>query len=88
MNLLPAGWSFDGKRVLDFGCGAGRTLRHFLTEAESADFWGADIDAPSIEWMQEALCPPLQAWRCGPAPPLGLEHGSLTSPGPFPFSLT
>jgi SAM-dependent methyltransferase len=24
-ELLPAGWSFDGRRVLDFGCGPGRT---------------------------------------------------------------
>ena len=24
--MLPEGWTFEGKRVLDFGCGAGRTL--------------------------------------------------------------
>src|SRR3954452_13422339 len=30
--LLPKNWSFQGKRVLDFGCGAGRTLRHFFAE--------------------------------------------------------
>jgi SAM-dependent methyltransferase len=77
LDRLPDGWSFEGKRVLDFGSGPGRSLRHFLTEAESAELWGADIDAPSIEWMQENLCPPLHAWRCGPAPPLGLELGSF-----------
>ena len=48
LRLLPDDWSFDGKRVLDFGCGAGRTLRHFLSEAEKGEFWGADVDAPSI----------------------------------------
>ena len=26
VRMLPDDWSFGGKRVLDFGCGAGRTL--------------------------------------------------------------
>ena len=77
VGLLPDDFSFEGKRVLDFGCGAGRTLRHFLSEAEDGEFWGADIDAESIDWMQEALCPPLHAWRCSHGPPLGLEYGSF-----------
>ena len=45
LELLP--WSLAGRRVLDFGCGAGRILRH-LGEAQLA---GCDIDAPSIEWV-------------------------------------
>src|SRR4051794_14301874 len=53
--VLPAEWSFDGKRVLDFGCGAGRTLRHFGAEAERAEFWGCDIDAPSIAWLEKHM---------------------------------
>lgn len=77
LGLLPDDWSFAGRRVLDFGCGAGRTLRHFLTEAETGEFWGADVDAASIEWLQGALCPPLHVVRSAEAPPLGLEHGSF-----------
>jgi SAM-dependent methyltransferase len=77
VDLLPEDWTFEGKRVLDFGCGAGRTLRQFLPEAESAEIWGADIDAPSIEWLEANLCPPLRAWHCATWPPLGLEHGSF-----------
>ncbi len=77
LDLLADDWSFEGKRVLDFGCGIGRTLRHFLSEAESAEFWGADIDAPSIDWLQANLCPPLHAWRCANSPPLGLEPESF-----------
>jgi SAM-dependent methyltransferase len=76
-SLLPDDWSFEGKRVLDFGCGAGRTLRHFLSEAEGAEFWGTDIDRPSIEWIEANLSPPLHAWHSHHAPPLGLEHESF-----------
>jgi SAM-dependent methyltransferase len=77
LDLLPTDWSFEGKRVLDFGCGAGRTLRHFLAEAESGELWGADIDIASIAWLEANLCPPLHALRSRPAPPLELEGGSF-----------
>ena len=75
--MLPGDWTFEGKRVLDFGSGAGRTLRHFAAEAETAEFWGCDIDGPSIEWMQESLCPLFDAWQTIAVPPLALEHGSF-----------
>jgi SAM-dependent methyltransferase len=77
MGLLPEDWTFAGKRMLDFGCGAGRTLRHFLREAEQAEFWGADIDERSIAWLRENLCPPLRPLHCAPTPPLDLEAGSV-----------
>lgn len=77
LKLLPEDWSFSGKRVLDFGCGSGRTLRQFLAEAQDGEFWGADIDAPSLEWMERVLCPPLHAWRSAAGPPLGLEPASF-----------
>lgn len=75
VQMLPPDWSFDRKRVLDFGCGAGRTLRHFLDEARRAEFWGADIDAASIAWLERSLTPPLHAVRSRPDPPLGLDYG-------------
>src|ERR1051325_7603490 len=77
LELLPSDWSLAGKRVLDFGCGAGRTLRHFLDEAAHAEIWGADIDTPSIEWLQANLCPPLHVLRNDEAPPLALEPASF-----------
>jgi SAM-dependent methyltransferase len=77
VGLLPAGWSFEGKRVLDFGCGAGRTLRHFLAEAEVAEIWGVDIDGPSIDWLQGSLCPPLHAMRGPREPPVDLAAGTF-----------
>ena len=77
VRLLPDGWTFEGKRVLDFGSGAGRTLRHFAREARSAEFWAADIDGPSIRWLRENLSPPFHAWQSTQNPPLGLEHESF-----------
>jgi SAM-dependent methyltransferase len=63
LDLLPPGWSFQGKRILDFGCGSGRVLRHFLDEAQVAELHGCDIDAGSIEWLRENLSPPLRVFR-------------------------
>ena len=77
LDLLPADWSFEDKRVLDFGCGAGRTLRHFLAEAEEAEVWGVDIDTASVAWLGRELCPPLHVQQAPASPPLGLEHGSF-----------
>ncbi len=62
--ILPAGWSWQGKRVLDFGSGAGKVLRQFAPEANEAEFWGCDIHEPSIEWVKGNMCPPFQAFAC------------------------
>jgi SAM-dependent methyltransferase len=77
LALLPSHWSFEGKRVLDFGCGAGRTLRHFLREAEVGEVYGSDIDSESIAWLDEHLSPPLRVFRNGERPPLPLADESL-----------
>jgi SAM-dependent methyltransferase len=77
LGLLSDDWSFDGKRVLDFGCGAGRTLRQFLSESQSGEFWGADIDGASIDWLRANLCPPLHVCRSWAMPPLDLQPGSF-----------
>jgi len=77
LRLLPPGTTLEGLRVLDFGCGAGRTLRHFLEEAGDGEFWGADIDAGSIAWLHGNLCPPLNAVHCDVDPPLAFESESF-----------
>jgi SAM-dependent methyltransferase len=73
VDLVPADWSWEGRRVLDFGCGAGRILRHFLDEAARGEFYGCDIDGPSIEWLDRQLSPPLRVFKSEDAPPLPLE---------------
>ena len=77
VDLLPEGFAFDGKRVMDFGCGAGRTLRHFMGEAERCELWGVDIDATSIELLRETVSPPLHVMRSEYMPPLELESESF-----------
>lgn len=77
IDRLPPDWKFDGKHILDFGCGAGRTLRHFTAEAAEAELWGCDIDEESIHWMQEQMCPPFHAFVNGPEPPLDQPDASF-----------
>lgn len=73
-SLLPADWSWEGKRVLDFGCGPGRTLSEFATEAQEADFHGCDIHAESIAWAK-ANHPEFTFFVNREEPPLDLPGG-------------
>jgi SAM-dependent methyltransferase len=59
IEALPDGYSFEGRRVLDFGCGSGRVLREFLPEAALGEFWGCDLHPPTIAWLDQHLSPPL-----------------------------
>ena len=77
LRLVPEGTSLEGKRLLDFGCGAGRTMRHFMAEARDGEVWGADIDQRSVEWLRANLCPPLNAIRCEVDPPLPFDAGGF-----------
>jgi len=77
LELGPGDASLQGQRWLDFGCGAGRTMRHFLSQAEVAEIWGTDIDESSIKWLNDNLCPPLRAIACGVDPPLPFESDSF-----------
>lgn len=43
------------ERILDFGCGCGRTLVHLKELAPRARFDGTDIDAAAIDWCKENL---------------------------------
>ena len=45
----------DAARVLDFGCGCGRVLRHVKQRHPGWDITGMDIDAEAIAWCQQYL---------------------------------
>lgn len=57
------------RRVLDFGCGCGRTLRWFLRECPDVEFHGADVDEEAIEWCRANL-KSARFLRNDPLPPL------------------
>lgn len=75
LGMLGHQLDLEGKRVLDFGCGAGRVIRHFDEEASAAEIWGCDIDAASIEWAKQHLSPPFHFALSGESPPLSFPDG-------------
>lgn len=77
LTALPESWTLEGKRVLDFGCGAGRTLRHFIADTPSAEFSGCDIDEPSVAWLRANLSPPLRVFVNLSEPPLDVPDGAF-----------
>lgn len=77
LSTLPDDWSWQDRRVLDFGCGSGRVLRHFLDEAQSAEFYGCDIHAESIAWAKQHLSPPLHIFGSDEQPPLPFRDDHL-----------
>ena len=70
VSRLPPGWSWKGRSALDFGCGAGRVLRHFAPEADLCEFHGCDIDEPATAWARKHLAPPFKLFRSRETPPL------------------
>jgi ubiquinone/menaquinone biosynthesis C-methylase UbiE len=42
-------------RVLDFGCGCGRTIRWFLRDGGTVEFHGVDVDANAVDWCNKHL---------------------------------
>lgn len=72
--VLGEGWSWSGKRVLDFGCGSARVLRHLVGTTADAELHGCDIDAPSIDWVRRSL--PVHAFVNALDPPLPVADGT------------
>jgi ubiquinone/menaquinone biosynthesis C-methylase UbiE len=75
LELLQAsGFSLEGSdRVLDFGCGAGRMIRHLKAFSESCEIWGTDISAPHIFWAKQYLDPPFHFVTTTTVPHLPFE---------------
>lgn len=63
--------------MLDFGCGAGRTLRNFLDVAHDGELHGCDIFGAGVRWVGEHLMPPVHAFASREEPPLELADGAV-----------
>lgn len=76
-NLAGTGVSLrDFGRVLDFGCGAGRTLRWLTARFPEVHFSGCDVDADAIAWCQRNL-PGADYRTNGPVPPASFPDVSF-----------
>lgn len=76
--LADAGFAFrPGQRVLDFGCGSGRMIRHFKREAETSRFFGVDIRSEHIMWCRHHLSPPFTFATTTVVPHLPFEDSSF-----------
>ena len=62
MVQVFSGGGFDvtqAKRILEFGCAAGRMVRHLPVIAPAAECWGTDISSKHIQWCRHHLTPPM-----------------------------
>jgi SAM-dependent methyltransferase len=64
------------RRVLDFGCAAGRMLR-FYPRPDRCECWGVDIKAQHIAWCEEHLSPPFLFAATTTLPHLPFEDNSF-----------
>jgi SAM-dependent methyltransferase len=64
----------DGGRVLDFGCGCGRTLRWLVDDHPGVDFHGVDIDEQAVKWCSSYLTG-AHFEKGAQEPPLSYPHG-------------
>lgn len=65
----------SGNRILDFGCGAGRMLRHFHAHADSCRIMGCDLSGEHIIWAKQYLSPPFQFFINTTIPHLPFSDG-------------
>jgi SAM-dependent methyltransferase len=73
MALLGRSFN-DFERLLDFGCGCGRFIRHLGQVAEQVEVHGTDIDAEMIEWCAANI--PYGRFAVAPhEPPLAYPDG-------------
>lgn len=66
-----------GHRILDFGCGGGRLIRHLAHLADRCDIWGTDISAEHVNWCRLNLSPPFHFATTTKVPHLPFEDRSF-----------
>jgi SAM-dependent methyltransferase len=74
-SLMPGAASVSGMRILDFGCGVGRILRAAVSQNPDAEYWGCDIDEPSVTWLARDLGQRARVFQSDAWPPLAAADG-------------
>ena len=69
--------ALQARRILEFGCGAGRMIRRFPKLAPEAELWGVDISAEHIRWCIDHLSPTIHFATTTRVPHLPFEDGSF-----------
>lgn len=76
--VYASGFLFSpGDRVLDFGCGAGRMIRHLRELSGTCEIWGADTSAEHVYWCKQNLSPPFNFVTTTKVPHLPFEDASF-----------
>jgi SAM-dependent methyltransferase len=65
------GLDLSHAKILDWGCGHGRVIRHFANIGPDADLHGVDIDKENVSWAKDNL------------PRVSIIHGPLMPPLPY-----
>lgn len=73
LDLTNAG----SARVLDFGCGAGRMLRHLEGRIPAREIWGVDVEADAIRWCKQHFGRPFRFATTTTIPHLPFEDRSF-----------
>lgn len=71
--LNEDGFGLPGEKILEFGCSAGRLIRHLEKEATSAECWGVDLHSAAIHWAQAHMSPPFNFCLTTTVPHLPFE---------------
>jgi len=77
-TLAADGFQLDAsRRIMDFGCSAGRMVRWLAPHAEGREIWGVDIASEPIHWAIQHLSPPFFFAVNTTLPPLPFESNSF-----------
>ncbi|RYY66632.1 MAG: class I SAM-dependent methyltransferase, partial [Chitinophagaceae bacterium] len=76
IDQLSAYAPLEGARLLDWGCGPARVLRHLPALLPGARFAGSDYNGATIDWCR-AHIPGIDFRRNGVLPPLAFEDTSF-----------
>jgi SAM-dependent methyltransferase len=81
VDMFGRHFDFSGSapvRILEWGCGTGRLLRHLrkLYDAAAVEILASDLNPAAVKWSANAF-PDISIFRNEVAPPLGLDDDSV-----------